>query len=219
MKSKFIFLPILVLIFLLSACAGDGGDISEDGFDFTEEEAAEALPEEGFDFADDEALPVDNEPGFVFNEGEVNEPPGMEFDEDEAIDLPDLSDTIFPPEGVSNWLILHDDGTAVCPNLTIPISGNEPEMVAISLGVDAQALVVSGFEGGPDIFFLLEQSGPGGALYNGYFSPPGVNAEIHYQIVFTNLTDSSMADYLMGSITAEEQGCKISRSFQGNRID
>jgi hypothetical protein len=219
MKTRFIFLPLLIFVVLLSACAGHAEVVSEEGFEFTEEEAADALTEEGFDFSDSEALVVDNEQGFVFDEDEGDDPPGMDFDDDEGLNLPDQVEDIFPPAGMTNWLIKHDDGTATCPNQTIPIWGNEPEMVTISLGAEAASLVVSGMEGGPEIFYLLEQSGPGGSLYNGYYQPPGTNAEIHYQILFTNLVDSSMADYLMGSIAAEEQGCKISRSFQGNRVD
>jgi hypothetical protein len=219
MKTKFGLFFTLILVVILSACAGDIGDVSEEGFEFTEEEAAEPVLAEGFDFTDGEALVVVDEQGFVFEEDEGDDVPGMDFDDDDGLELPDQDIDIFPPEGMTNWLIKHDDGTATCPSQTIPIWGNEPEMVTISLGAGAQSLVVSGMDGGPEIFYLLERSGPGGSLYNGYFQPPGATAEIHYQILFANLVDSSVADYLMGSIAAEEQGCKISRSFQGNRVD
>lgn len=219
MKPRFIFLPLLIFVVLLSGCAGDAGGDSDVGFEFTDEEAAEPLSVEGFDFSDDEALVVDNEPGFVFDENEGDDLPGMDFDDDEGLNLSDLPDQLFPPIGVSNWLINHHDGTATCPSQTIPIWGNEPEVVTIRLGAEAASLVVSGMEGEPEIFYLLEQSGPGGSIYNGYFQPPGASSEIHYQILFSSLAEGSFADYLFGSISAEEQGCKISRNFDGNRVD
>lgn len=222
MKTRCFFLPLLMLVVLLSACAGDATEPSDkpmEGFDFTEEEAIELSDEGGFDFTEEEALDVDAELGFDFDEDEVDEPPGMDFDDDEAQNLPDLPDQLFPPNGASNWLIKHHDGTATCPSQTIPIWGKEPEMVTISLGADAATLVVSGMEGGPDIVYLLEGSGPGGSIYNGYFQPPGASSEIHYQILFSSVVDGSFADFLYGSISAEEQGCKISRNFDGNRVD
>jgi hypothetical protein len=219
MKANLFYLVLLILSMSLTACVGDVIDVPEEGFEFTDEEAAEALPELGFDFTDDEALAVDDEPGFVFDEDEVGDPPGMDFDDDEALNLSDLPDHVLPPNGKSNWLIMHDDGTATCPNQTITIWGNEPVNVTISLGAEAAGLLVSGLEGGPDILLFLEQSGPYGSIYNGYFQPPGANSEFKYRIVFSSMVDASMADYLDGSITGNEQGCYISRSFQGNRVD
>ena len=219
MKSSFFYLALLIVSVSLTACVGDAIDVSEEGFDFTDGEAAEALPEQGFDFSEEEASDMEDEPGFVFDEDEVNEPPGMDFDDDEGLDLSDLPDHVLPPNGKSNWLINHHDGTATCPNQTITIWGNEPVTVTISLGAEAAGLLVSGFEGGPDILLFLEQSGPYGSIYNGYFQPPGANSEFKYRMVFSSMVDASMADYLDGSITGNEQGCYISRSFQGNRVD
>ena len=232
MKTRFIFIPVLIFLVLLSACTGDAVDVSEVEFEFTEEEAAESFSEEGFEFSDEEALGIDNEPGFEFdddnrddqpgmdfNDDEGDDPPGMDFDDDEALNLSDLPDQLFPPVGASNWLINHHAGTAACPSQTIPIWGSEPEMVTITLGAESQSLIVSGMEGGPEIFYLLEQSGPSGSIYNGYYQPPGASSEVHYQILFSSLADGIFADYLFGSISAEEQGCKISRDFDGSRVD
>lgn len=143
----------------------------------------------------------------------------MNFDDDEALDLSDLPDHVLPPNGISNWLINHHEGTATCPNQTIPIWGSEAEMISISLGADAASLVVSGMAGEPEITYLLENSIPGGSIYNAYFQPPWASSEVHYQIFFTSLADGSMADFLYGTISAEEQGCKIARNFDGTRVD
>jgi hypothetical protein len=217
MKSIRTVLILLIGTMIMTACAGGlGNDTAEemgDGFEFSEEEAIDLVSEKGFEFSDDEGLLIE------LDEEDGAEDEGFDFDDDEALDLSDQPDQILPPAGISNWMVMHADGTAVCPSMTIPIWGREPETISITVGAEAQSLIVAGMDGGPEIFYLLEQAGPGGSIYNGYYQPPGASSEIHYQILFTTFTDPMVADFLMGSITSEAEGCKISRLFDGNRID
>jgi hypothetical protein len=224
MKPKITFLSIILILVFITGCVGDASfvgeehEVSLEGFDFTEEEANELTSEEGLEFTDNKGLSPESQ-GFDFSEEEANEGSGMDFDGDEPLKLPDVPDHLLPPEGSSNWLITHDNGTATCPNNTIVIWGRQPETIKITVGAEDVSLVVSGMEGGSDMLFLFESSGIGGSIYNGYVQPPGASSEFHYQLVFTSSANDLNANYVMGSITGEEQGCRISRSFEGNRID
>jgi len=229
----------------LAACTSGPGNTSEEGFDFSEEESAEAAPEEMV-FTEDEAADNDPEAGFDFTEDEAEEPPsepGFDFTEDDSADEPvsgndsnngenqdaepannppdpsDTAENIFPPEGVSNWVINYDEGTITCSTFTQTFEVSPPDTVTIELGVDAAALIVKGMGEAPEIFFLLWNSGPGGSQYDGWYTVPGDNVEIHYQMVFTNLSDPNTADYIIGNISSTTEGCQVSRGFGGTRVD
>lgn len=228
-------IPIVLLFSLmLAACTSGPANTSEEGFEFSEEEVAESDPEEMV-FTEDEAEDNTADPGFDFTEEEVEEPPsdpGFDFTEDAEPgedqetepenDSPDPSNTadgIFPPAGFSNWVINYDEGTITCTTFTQPFEASPPDNVTIELGVDAAALVVKGMEEAPEIFFFLWDSGPGGSQYDGWYTVPGTEMEIHYQMVFTNLSDPSTADFIMGNISSTTEGCQVSRSFGGTRVD
>ena len=230
---------LMVGVLLVAACSGGTAETSEDGFDFTEDDAAAQDDSEGMEFSEEEVSEPGGEEGMVFSEDEVSpqeSEPGFDFTEEEddseaddeipdedpednPAEDPDVPDTVFPPEGTSNWMINHDEGTITCPNISMPFEASPPEPVTITLGAEAASLIVQGMGEAPEIFFFLLNSGPGGSFYDGYYTPPGSGVEIHYEIVFTNISDPATADYLMGNITSEEQGCKVSRSFGGERVD
>lgn len=234
MKNIKQFLIISIVMITLAACTSGPGNTSEEGFDFSEEEVAEEPPEEMI-FTEDEAEDNAADPGFDFTEDEVEEPPsdpGFDFTEDaepgedqetepenESPDPSNTADGIFPPEGFSNWVINYDEGTITCPTFTQPFEASPPDNITIELGVDAAALVVRGMEEAPEIFFFLWDSGPGGSQYDGWYEVPGTDMEIHYQMVFTNLSDPSTADFIMGNIYSTLEGCQVSRSFGGTRVD
>jgi len=222
MKIHKVLLIALIGVFALAACTGNTAENGEEEMMFSEEEVMDQPAEEGMEFSEEEAMdPPGNEGSDVSEDDVSDEEPEMEFDEDEVDPVPTPPDVILPPEGTSNWQVTHDEGTVLCPegNISIAIEASPPETVSILVGVDAAAMIASGLEGGPEIDFFLFDSGPGGSLYRGYFQPPGFSNEIEYEVVFTNLTDALTADYLMGTISSEEQGCVVSRSFSGNRID
>jgi len=228
------FLIISIVMITLAACTSGSGNTSEEGFDFSEEEVAEEPPEEMI-FTEDEAEDNAADLGFDFTEDEVEEPPSdpsFDFTEDaepgedqetepenESPDPSNTADGIFPPEGFSNWVINYDEGTITCPTFTQPFEASPPDNITIELGVDAAALVVRGMEEAPEIFFFLWDSGPGGSQYDGWYTVPGTDMEIHYQMVFTNLSDPSTADFIMGNISSTLEGCQVSRSFGGTRVD
>jgi hypothetical protein len=236
---------VLLLSLMLAACASGPGETADEGFEFSEEEVAEEPPEEmvftedeaednaadlGFDFTEDEVEEPPSDPDFDFTEDDsANEPAsgndinnGENLDAEPVNDSPDPSNTadgIFPPEGFSNWVINYDEGTITCPTFTQPFEASPPDNITIELGVDAAALVVRGMEEAPEIFFFLWDSGPGGSQYDGWYEVPGTDMEIHYQMVFTNLSDPSTADFIMGNISSTLEGCQVSRSFGGTRVD
>lgn len=234
MKNIKQFLIISIVMITLAACTSGSGNTSEEGFDFSEEEVAEEPPEEMI-FTEDEAEDNAADLGFDFTEDEVEEPPSdpsFDFTEDaepgedqetepenESPDPSNTADGIFPPEGFSNWVINYDEGTITCPTFTQPFEASPPDNITIELGVDAAALVVRGMEEAPEIFFFLWDSGPGGSQYDGWYTVPGTDMEIHYQMVFTNLSDPSTADFIMGNISSTLEGCQVSRSFGGTRVD
>lgn len=216
-------LMILIIISLaLFACTDNAPAESEEAMDFSEEEVMDQPVEEGMDFSEEEDndLPAP-EPGDLPEDEAADEDAEMVFDEDEVEPVPDPPDVILPPEGNTNWQITHDEGTVICPegNISIKTDPSPPETVSIFVGVNADALTGSGIDGGPEILFFLMDSGPGGSFYKGYFTPPGFTEEIVYELVFTNITDPMTADFLFGTITADEQGCDVSRTFSGNRIN
>ena len=216
MKIHKMMMIIAIGALALTACVGE----TEEGFDFSEEEAREQAAEKEMVFSEDEAMDLLPNAGFdLTGDEDAGEDPGMVFDEDEAVEPSNPPDEVFPPEDTSNWQIHHDPGTVTCPNVTIPIEASPTETVSILLGAEAASLVVSGFGGGPEIFFFLLDSGPGGSLYQGFYTPPGAIEEVKYEMMFTNLSDPSKADYLMGTIAADEQGCQVSRSFYGLRLN
>jgi hypothetical protein len=220
MKIHEITMFLLLVAVALTSCTGNAAEFAEEGMVFTEDEVKNQPAEGGMDFSDEETMDLGPSEGFDFTDDEAgDESEEMVFDEDEVEPLPDPPDEVLPQEGTANWQITHDPGTIICPNVNIPIEAIPPETVSILVGEDADTLVVSGFDGGPQILFFLIDSGPGGSLYRGFFTPPGASEEVQYEMLFTNLSDPSSADFLLGTISAEEQGCKVSRSFYGNRLN
>ncbi|MDY6847193.1 MAG: hypothetical protein SVP52_08670 [Chloroflexota bacterium] len=55
--------------------------------------------------------------------------------------------------------------------------------------------------------------------YEGWYTAPDANVEIHYQMVFTNLSDPTAADFTFGDISSTTEGCQVARSFGGTRVD
>ena len=229
MKNMKIIPIILLLLVTLAACNSGQGNAPEEGFDFSEEEAAEAPPEEMV-FTEDEAEEPPSEPGFDFTEDEFANDPGSgndsNNDEDQNAEPANnphnpsnTADEIFPPAGVSNWVINYDAGTITCPAITPTFKESPPDTVTIEVGVDSTALIVKGMEEAPEIFFLLMNSGPGGSQYNGWYTVPDAKVEIHYQMLFTNLSDPNAADFILGDISSTTEGCQVARSFGGTRVD
>lgn len=214
-------LIILIIISLaLFACTDNIPAESEEGMDFSEEEVMDQPDEEGMDFSEEEGMDLSGpEPGDLPDDEAADEDAEMVFDEDEVEPVPDPPNVILPPEGNTNWQITHDEGTVNCPegNISITIDPSPPETVSIFVGVNADSLTVTGFGDTPEILFFLLETGPGGSRYKGYYTPPGFTEEIVYELVFTNLTDPTTADFVFGTISADEQGCDVSRSFSGNR--
>jgi hypothetical protein len=216
------FMPVFFLLLVaLAACASDPSNALEEGFEFSEEEAAEVLPEEMV-FSEEEAINIEPEPGFDFTEDNENEPmseTGFDFTEDEPIDPIIPLEKAYPPAGISNWIINHDEGTVNCESLSFPFEKSPPEQVTIDLGVDGSVFFLRGMGEAPEIFFVLEYSGEFGTQYYGVYTVPVENVDIKYEMAFTNLTDPNAADFIMGNIFSTSQGCKVYRSFSGTRVD
>lgn len=236
-KIKFMLVVSLVIV-SISACTIVTGNTSEEGFDFSDEEmvfskdeGAAANPEPGFDFTEDEIEDMPSESGFDFTEddnpGDVpGSDPANDNDDDQNMQpendsstLPSTAEHIYPPEGVSNWVINYDEGTITCPNMTIPFEKSLTETINIELGAEAASLVVKDMDETQELFFFLMDSGPGGSQYDGWYTVPNTDEEIHYEMVFTNLSDPNSADYIIGNISATSEGCQVSRSFGGARVD
>jgi hypothetical protein len=143
----------------------------------------------------------------------------MVFDEDEGLDLSEIPDKLLPPAGISTWEVKHDPGAIDCESFTTDFPASPPETITIQADEAASALLVSGMGDGIEVFFIRVDSGPGGSFFEGLLIVPGTGSEIHYEIVFTSILDAMTSDYLFGTIRSTEQGCKVTRTFDGNRVD
>ena len=223
MKTKSIFFTLIVLCLFLTACAWDGTapvDESNDGMDFTEEEAIEVISEEGFDFSDDEGLAVENNDVPNPSVEENDAPDGMDFDENEAVAPIQEPGELYPPEGTSSWMFDHDAAISICePYGEYPVSEPESETLTITLGAEGASLVIAELYAGIDVSYVLEVAGADGSTYYGYVKNPVAGNEIHYEIVFFSINDREAADRLSGTLRSELEGCVITRSFVGNRLD
>ena len=219
MKKLTLLAALILISLLLSACTPDS-DTLQEGFDFSDEEGVETSALQGFDFTEDETadnnLPGSELPG----SDPENDDTGFDFDNDEGLVITTGDSHILPREGLSTWLVSHNDGTATCPEMTVTIWGLEDTIVTLNVGVDAQGFQVSNLDGGDSMFFILLDSGIGGSRYMTDFVPPGSNTTMRYEILFlNNAGDSTDADFLMGDISGTAEGCDIYRSFQGTLQD
>ena len=200
---------LLILVLFISACSG----------------FAQTSPEGGYDFTDDEGLVLTQPEGFVFTEDEADalpQEPGMDFSDDEASRLAAGEDGVIPPIGFTTWSITHAQGTISCPQgVNIRIAASPPETVVINTGVEGAGLELSGLEGGPPLFFLQMGAGPGGSVYTAEYeaTTPTGTVTISYEVLFVSNADNGVADFLMGEITSEPEGCSVARSFSGTRQD
>jgi hypothetical protein len=154
------------------------------------------------------------------NNEESDAPDGMNFDENEAIPLQQEPDELFPPEGTSSWMFDHSEAIATCePYGDYPVSDPESETLTITLGAEGASLVIAELYAGVDVTYVLEIAGADGSTYIGYVKNPIAGNEIHYEIVFFSINDRQAADRLTGSLRTELEGCVITRSFVGNRLD
>jgi hypothetical protein len=191
------------LIFLVSCSAlYQGTEGTAEGFDFTDEEDLVLPQEEGFDFTDEEGLVIPQEEGFDFTD-----------EEDKPLQENNL---MLPPEGVSNWLVTHEEGTVTCTNVTIPIWGNDDEMVTLNVGAGGASLELSGLDGESSMVYAQLQSTEFGSEYVTEFIPAGANSPVTIKVVFSNLTDGNTANHMEGFITGNPEGCYLSRSFFGS---
>lgn len=55
--------------------------------------------------------------------------------------------------------------------------------------------------------------------YEGWYTVPDANVEIHYQMQFSSLSDPNAADFILGDISSTTEGCQVARSFGGTRVD
>ncbi len=79
-------------------------------------------------------------------------------------------------------------------------------------------MLVKGMGDAPEIFFILINALPGESFYNGYLDVPGSDVEILYDMVFTSQGGLATADFIVGTITSEQQGCSVLRGFEGTLV-
>ncbi len=224
MKIRPAILPFIVLILLLTACSGDtGGEVEPpgEGFDFSDEEGLVLnSEEEGFTFLDDEAFQPDSSEGFDFSEEEAAGDEGNSPDEPRELSAIPNQAAIYPPEGTTGWLFNHDDVVANCASVgTMVISGPETENVTISLGAEGASLVMSDLYAGAEVFYILLNAGVGASNYIGQFIVPESGIVIDYDVLFTSLEDNPFADFVIGSLISEHEGCVLTRDFSGYLVD
>jgi len=216
MNIRSVSLLLLIFLFVLSACIGDAGEEGDslgEVMDFSEEEAVPMIPEEGMDFSDDEGMSIPAE-------AEVGVPDEMVFDEDEAIDINQQPEELYPPEGISSWLFEHEAAFITCSGQpSMAASQAESEILTITLGAEGASLVVSDLYGDNSVFYILENAGVGGSNYAGFLQNPSTGVDTHYKIFFYSIIDQQAADNLTGSLRSEFEECVITRKFDGYRQD
>ena len=200
--AKTLFL--LFALTLLASCSAlyQGTEAAAEVSDFTDEEGLVLPEDEGLDFTDEEGLVIPEDDGFDFTD-----------EEDKPLQE---NNFMLPPKGVSNWLVTHEEGTVTCTNVTIPIWGNDDEMITFNVGADGASLELSGLDGESSRVYTQTNSSEFGSEYVIEFIPAGANDPVTITIVFSSLTGGNTANYLEGFITGNPEGCYLSRSFFGS---
>jgi hypothetical protein len=220
MKRFTLLVTLLIMGIFISACTSGDSGASQEGFVFSDEEGLESSEPQGFDFTEDESADNNNsDPNLPGGEPD-NDDSGFDFDDDEGLVITTDDSHILPREGLSTWLVSHNEGTATCPGQTITIWGSEDVTITLNVGVEAAGFEVNSFGEAGSMFFILLESGIGGSRYVTDFVPPGSNSPMRYEMLFmNNAGDSTDADFMMGDISGNAEGCDIYRSFQGTLQD
>jgi hypothetical protein len=214
-----------------------GSSSAEEGFDFSEEEAAEeSAPGEELVFSEEEVDVPDSENGFDFTDDAESEPEeGFDFsEEDVQEDLPDDENNqdpwtqTLPKPGYSDWRITNEVGTMDCTDIQFELGPESEELGRIQAGPepDLDVLIAEGVTEEGELYFYKDYSQT--AVYTTVdYIPPGGTSEVVYEMTFYNLNGGEYADSLEGTIsgTIEEtvQGikvqCNLFRSFYGYTVE